>query len=284
MRCSFSVSKRQYARIPLLLRSVGVDHLQEPILRPNGFPVWQIFFGVSGVGEYYSDGARFVLHPGQIAILPPHVSHGYRSLGGEWKLHYLGFEGLLCPRLMAVLGLNEAGAYEPEDARGFLGHLRSLERMAAAPEGDPARRSAALYALLLELSAQLRRLPDGRVPETESLEKEMILYLEDPFREDISLDLLSAQFRRTPEYLCGLFKAATGETISRYLRRIRIHQAKLLLMERPDASLREIAEACGFHSLSYFGKVFRESTGFTPQGYRLGAARKTPGAEGPGEG
>ena len=49
MRCSFSVSKRQYARIPLLLRSVGVDHLQEPILRPNGFPVWQIFFGVSGV-------------------------------------------------------------------------------------------------------------------------------------------------------------------------------------------------------------------------------------------
>ena len=48
-------------------------------------------------------------------------------------------------------------------------------------------------------------------------------------------------------------------------------------MERPDAPLREIAEACGFRSLSYFGKVFREATGFTPQGYRLGSAAAEPG-------
>ena len=99
----------------------------------------------------------------------------------------------------------------------------------------------------------------------------MILYLEDHFAEDISLDSLSERFHRTPEYLCTLFKEATGETIMRYLRRIRIHQAKLRLMGSPDASLREIAEECGFRSVSYFGKVFREATGFTPQAYRLGA-------------
>ncbi len=64
-----------------------------------------------------------------------------------------------------------------------------------------------------------------------------------------------------------------------YLRRIRVHQAKLRLMETPDASLREIAEACGFHSLSYFGKVFREATGYTPQGYRLGALRQQPSSD-----
>ena len=108
----------------------------------------------------------------------------------------------------------------------------------------------------------------------DGMEKEMILFLEEHYQEDISLDMLAAQFRRTPEYLCGIFKAATGETISHYLRRIRIHQAKVLLMERPDAGLSEISAACGFHSVSYFGKVFREATGFTPQGYRLGSVRK----------
>lgn len=274
MRYSFSVTKRQYARMPLILRSVGVDHTQEPILRPNGFPVWQVLFGVSGKGEFFADGARFFLNPEQIAILPPHAAHGYRSLGGDWLLHYLGFDGLLCPRLMAVLGLSEAGVYESADAGGFLRRLRTLEQMATSPEGDTARRSAELYALLLELSAGLRRLPDSRSAEVEGLKKEMILFLEDHYQEDISLDTLAAQFRRTPEYLCGIFKAATGETISRYLRRIRVHQAKVLLMERPDTGLREISEACGFHSVSYFGKVFREATGFTPQGYRLGSARK----------
>ena len=45
-------------------------------------------------------------------------------------------------------------------------------------------------------------------------------------------------------------------------------------MDRPDAPLREVSEACGFHSVSYFGKVFRAATGFTPQGYRLGTARQ----------
>lgn len=277
MRYSFSVTKRQYARLPLILRSIGVDHDQDPILRPKGFPIWQIFFDVSGEGEFYADSARFVLHPGQIAILPPHMSHGYRSLDGTWLLHYIGFDGLLCQRTMAVLELSEAGVYEPADGRGFLAHLQTLEQMATSSDADSVRRSSALYTLLLDLSAGLRRLPDSRAAGSEGLQKELILYLEDHYQEDISLDVLSAQFRRTPEYLCGIFKAAAGETIFHYLRRIRIHRAKVLLMEQPDTPLREIAEACGFRSLSYFGKVFREATGFTPQGYRLGTPLEEPG-------
>ena len=280
MRYSFRPTKRQRERVPLLLYSVGIDHLQEPIRRPQGFPVWQIFYGVSGSGEFFVDGIRLVLQPGQIALLAPHTRHGYRSLGGDWVLHYLGFDGLLCQRLLAILALGESGVYVPADADGFLTRLHSLERMAR--EASPGRCSAELYALLLALSEGLTRLPGSHVREGESLEKEMILYLEDHFAEDISLDSLSERFRRSPEYLCALFKAATGETILQYLRRVRIHQAKIRLMETPDASLREISEACGFHSVSYFGKVFREATGFTPQGYRLGIPGRESGRGSPG--
>jgi transcriptional regulator GlxA family with amidase domain len=55
-----------------------------------------------------------------------------------------------------------------------------------------------------------------------------------------------------------------------YLRRIRIHHAKVLLMEAPDAGIKEVSVSCGFNSVSYFGRVFKEITGYTPQGYRLG--------------
>lgn len=271
MRYSIRVNKRQRERVPLLLRSVGIDHLQEPIRRPNGFPVWQLFFGVSGGGEFFIDGIRAVLRPGQIALLAPHTRHGYHSLGGDWVLHYLGFDGPLCQRLLAILGLGESGIYVPASPKDFLSRLRALERVAASPEASPSRSSAELYALLLELSEGLTRLPDSRVGEGDSLEKEMILYLEDHFSDDISLDMLAAHFHRTPEHLCSCFKAATGETVMHYLRRIRIHQAKIRLLDSPDTSLREIAKQCGFHSASYFGKVFREASGFTPQAYRLGA-------------
>ena len=275
MRYSISVTKRQYAKTPLLLRSLGIDHVQDPIYRPAGFPVWQLFYCVSGSGEYLLDGWRGVLRPGQAALLAPDEAHSYHSLGGEWVLHYIGFEGKLCQKLLAGLGIGQSGLYSLARPESLLGHLKTLERIQLEAHADSGLLSSKeLYSLLLDFSQALSPLPDSRYAEISGMEKEMILFLEDHYQEDISLDMLAAQFRRTPEYLCGIFKAATGETISHYLRRIRIHQAKLLLMERPDASLREIAEACGFHSLSYFGKVFRESTGFPPQGYRLGAVRK----------
>ena len=278
MRYSISVTRRQYAKVPLLLRTLGIDHVQDPIYRPDGFPVWQLFYGVSGSGEFLLDGGRGILRPGQAALLAANEAHSYHSLEGEWVMHYVGFEGKLCQKLMAGLGLGQSGLYSMARPELLLEHLRRLEGLLLQASPDSTLQcSKELYSLLLDFSQALTPLPDSRYTEAVGMEKEMILYLEDHFGEDISLDDLAAHFRRTPEYLCGIFKAATGETISHYLRRIRIHRAKLMLMERPDASLREIAEACGFHSLSYFGKVFREATGFTPQGYRLGARAEEPG-------
>ena len=278
MRYSISVSKRQNAKTPLLLRTLGIGQTQEPIYRPNGFPVWQLFYGVAGSGEFRLDGWRGILRPGQAALLAPNEAHSYRSLGGDWVLHYIGFEGELCQKLLVCLGLGQSGLYSLAQPELLLEHLQTLERILLAERRDSALLSSKeLYSLLLDFSQSLTRLTDSRYAGATGMEKEMILYLEDHYQEDISLDELAAHFRRTPEYLCSLFKAATGETISHYLRRIRIHRAKVLLMETPDASLREIAEACGFHSLSYFGKVFREATGFTPQGYRLGISGREGG-------
>ena len=273
MRYSISVTKRQYAKMPLLLRSLGIDHVQDPIYRPAGFPVWQLFYGVSGSGEFLLDGGRGILRPGQAALLAAGEPHSYHSLGGEWVMHYVGFEGKLCQKLMVGLGLGQSGLYSLAQPEVLLGHIKALERIQLEAHTDASLFSSKeLYSLLLDFSQSLTPLPDSRYTEATGIEKEMILFLEDHYGEDISLDDLAAQFRRTPEYLCSIFKAATGETILHYLRRVRIHRAKVLLMDQPDAPLREIAEACGFRSLSYFGKVFREATGFTPQGYRLGAA------------
>ena len=278
MRYSISVTRRQYAKVPLLLRTLGIDHEQDHIYRPDGFPIWQLFYGVSGSGEFLLDGGRGVLRPGQAALLAANEAHGYHSLGGEWVMHYVGFEGKLCQKLLVSLGLGQSGLYSMAWPELLADHLHALEGIVLQAGPDSTLQSSKeLYSLLLDFSQSLTPLPDSRYTEAAGMEEEMILYLEDHYGEDISLDDLAAQFRRTPEYLCCIFKAATGETISHYLRRVRIHRAKVLLMERPDAPLREIAEACGFRSLSYFGKVCREATGFTPQGYRLGSAAAEPG-------
>ena len=270
MRYSINVTKRQRERIPLLLRIVGIGDLQEPIRRPNGFPLWQIFYGVSGNAEFFLDGERAVLHPGQIAILEPNIRHGYKSLGGDWVIHSLGFDGDACVRILNCLRLNRQGIYSLSNPGLFRSHLLMLAQLASAAKPQLDFCSKELYSLLLDLSGNVRRLPMSPVVEGSGLIKEIVLYLEDHYAEDLSLDDLSAHFHKTPEYLCSSFKSVTGETIMHYLRRIRIHHAKVLLMQAPDAGIKDVSVSCGFNSVSYFGRVFKEITGYTPQGYRLG--------------
>ncbi len=270
MHYSLRVSRREQERIPLLLRSVGIEHLQEAIRRPNGFPVWQIFYGVSGKGVFYLDGFRTVMQPGQIAVLPPNTRHGYESLDSDWVVHYLGFDGPLCLRILSVLKLSEAGVYSLPNPALFLHALARIQELAAEEKCRQELCSRELYSLLLDLSATLRRLPANLSKESDGPEKELILYLEDHYAEDISLATLSEHFYLTSEYLCAIFKRSTGESIMRYLRKVRIHHAKLLLMEKPEQSIESIAQDCGFHSSAYFGRVFREVAGCTPQQYRMG--------------
>jgi LacI family transcriptional regulator len=54
--------------------------------------------------------------------------------------------------------------------------------------------------------------------------------------------------------------------------RVRIETAKRMLL-RPEMTLEEIAERCGFASNQNFGRAFRQQTGSTPGAYRRSIAR-----------
>lgn len=261
--------------MPLILRNMGIDHTQNEINRPNGFPIWQILYGVSGSGVFYLDGTRGLLMPGQVALLYPGEAHRYHSVEGNWTVHYIGFDGKLCRELLFTLGMTCSGLYSLSAPDSYLRHLGIMEeQMKCQKQVCLSECSKELYALLLDLSGEVSRLPDSRFAESVGLCKDMILYLEDHYAEDLSLEDLAKQFQRTPEYLCSVFKEGTGETIVKYLRHIRIHHAQIWLLTSPDAKLKHVAAECGFHSLSYFCKIFRETTGSTPQSFRLGIAER----------
>lgn len=67
---------------------------------------------------------------------------------------------------------------------------------------------------------------------------------------------------------CAIFKKSMGQTIMHYLKTLRISRARIFLHQYPEKKTLEIAEMCGFQSPSYFGKVFKEEVGVTPEMYR----------------
>ena len=55
----------KYNFLPLLPKLLGVNHLQEPVQRPHGFPVFQWFYCVKGQGEFIINGQRSIISKGQ---------------------------------------------------------------------------------------------------------------------------------------------------------------------------------------------------------------------------
>lgn len=92
-------------------------------------------------------------------------------------------------------------------------------------------------------------------------------YIREHFAERLQLADVAALAGLSSTYFSKLFKVETQTTFTEYLTRVRIDEAKrLLLMD--DSRLGDLAEACGFEDQSYFTKVFVRLVGVTPSRYR----------------
>jgi len=84
---------------------------------------------------------------------------------------------------------------------------------------------------------------------------------------DMKLGEIAWHVGKGEEHLARVFKRETGQTVFDYVREARINQARTLLLN-PSLTLSEIAERCGFSSLSYFSRTFKTVTGMPPSSYR----------------
>ncbi len=96
--------------------------------------------------------------------------------------------------------------------------------------------------------------------------KECMNYLENNLEKTISLHELATQVHLHPNYLCRLFKAYTGQTVFQYLTQLRVNKACKLL-RTTHLPVNEIALACGFESISFFTRKFKEIMHTTPKAY-----------------
>ena len=64
------------------------------------------------------------------------------------------------------------------------------------------------------------------------------------------------------------FKAATGDTPLKYLKRLRVEACKRM-METQNLTFEQITHRVGYESSSYFRRVFTQICHITPKAYRL---------------
>lgn len=89
----------------------------------------------------------------------------------------------------------------------------------------------------------------------------------------LSLENIADTLSVSSEHLSRLFKKHTGQSFSKYLLKVRMEHAKMLL-ETTNMPTTEIAAATGYESSVYFRISFKAYFDTTPRQYRENACRK----------
>ena len=100
-----------------------------------------------------------------------------------------------------------------------------------------------------------------------TVEKEMVSYIQQNFTGKISLREFGEQFHLSEKYISRYFKEHFHITISQYVTYLRLKHAKQLLQDT-DIPVTEIAMQSGYQNISYFIRSFKKTYEVSPLQYR----------------
>lgn len=115
---------------------------------------------------------------------------------------------------------------------------------------------------VIELFQQEQNAPNYAIYQVEQ-------YIRAHYSEDLTLNTLADLVYLNPNYLSNMFAQATGCTLNKYIKQIRMERAQELLLNT-NMKVTDISQAVGYPNTSYFCKSFQKLFGATPEQFRHG--------------
>lgn len=121
-----------------------------------------------------------------------------------------------------------------------------------------------LQQLLIAISQNLRKQTQNY---STSLKIEKVMhYIQQHIEHKIALRDLAELVQLSPTYLSRSFKTITGYSIIEFVNRMKIEQAKTMLLEG-DRKIKDVAQTLGFTDEFYFSRIFKKLEGISPSEY-----------------
>ena len=136
-----------------------------------------------------------------------------------------------------------------------------------AADTDKDHFQAKSYAAILNLTTLISQNMKENLPCNFDNIQTAVEYINHHITEDLKIDQICASCYLSKYHFCRLFKEKIGLTVMDYILKTRVTMAKELLWEA-DLSVTEISESCGFSSISYFSRAFKNETGVSPLQYK----------------
>jgi AraC family L-rhamnose operon transcriptional activator RhaR/AraC family L-rhamnose operon regulatory protein RhaS len=243
----------------------------------------------SGNGVFLTSCGSYEIQGGDVLSIKPWQPHGYQNIQNLTLMHILVHPGFFTgnqqynfqsmPEFHTLLGKDDASPSHEQaaapilrfalDARCFSEIWSIIESVSHELRDQPPGYEIRSHAQFLEFLVLLLRYYSLKNQEDDAAQssQRLIEFARNNFREDITLESLSAFSRMSVRQIQRHFKRGTGTSAWAYVNSLRIGAAcmDLKATAKPVTS---IAFDSGFHDSNYFSRCFKNATGLSPQDYR----------------
>lgn len=254
--------------LPFLICGIGKTSHQTRVICEDGYCIHQILYTKSGHGKLIYGGRKYDLVPGSIVDLSINTPYEYYPISDQWAVNWITYTGDNLDYNLAKLGLEKLHVVhfdnlEPVDTlfQKMLALLKSKQKYCVYTC------ASILYGLLLEIFKQKKQLREENGMVEDKYMNAVIHYIDNSYRQNITLKELAEQAEITPEYLCKVFKKYMNLRPFEYLTKKRIQEAKTLLAQT-NIPVATVGKMVGYEDKSYFGYVFKKYEKVSPTEFR----------------
>lgn len=242
---------------------------------------YEFYLFLEGDLDLEISGHASPLHPGDMVLVPPGVSHHalMHSSDRPYRRFVLWVSQEYAARLLkespdyvflmqraATSGRCYYHFYEAEFSSIQSRLIRLLEEFHSNRYG----RNAAVYLALNDLLLYMNRIIYERehpvVSGSGDLMQEITLFIDEHLTEDLSLDVLADHVCLSKYYIAHYFKDNLGISIHQYITKKRLQSCSEAIAAGSDIT--RTFDEYGFRDYSSFYRMFRKEYGMSPREYQ----------------
>ena len=250
-----------YDGIPFQSATVGITNPGPRYSMRRGplFEVCVFEYVLEGEVEIYLDNEWKIASAGDFYILPPRMTHRYRSSQkNPCKKIWINYVSDYMYDYLKAYGV-VMGIYHSSSAKIYFDELFKIVEEPNKTEDTPFRVADLLHKIVKVAAKEKKRESCG--------EYEMVQKLSEYVYKKLNLDEFSAGLMMSKSNLIRRFKRQFGVTPYEYLIGMKLENAKILLRDT-QMSVKEISAKLCISDEHYFSTLFLKRVGVRPLAYR----------------
>ena len=214
--------------------------------------------------EIILDGEKRTLHAGDACFFDSFTVHAIPLPSQVKSYHLVGLKNTF-DQALALFGDNMPPRFFRFENFPLLHSLLELcNKNKQNNGGRYAIFTGTLRILLGDISQSAPFIPRA-VGRKNTLVCEVLSYAEENPEADLSLSALARKFGYSREHLSRILHKYLSGSWNAHVNRLRVQKADAMLSQNPDATVLEVAFACGFESPNTFYRAYKREFGKPPR-------------------